>query len=286
MPAMPRILRSTVPVWASEMTNVSRRGARTPVEGLATVRRVGPTQQVREQLLAAIERGDYPSGSLLPSERVLCETFGVSRVSVREAISGLEALGLVRVQHGRGAFVGSPASHLYSGPFAKYLEAHRDEVLELLKVRGALDELAAEEAASRGSEEGVARMVAANEAFRLATEASDQDFERLAALDVAFHVSIAQCSGGDLLPKLLVELNGLLAESRRLTLADRARAERSAKEHQRIADAICAHDPGTARRAAARHMRAIRTLVMKVNPAIGGELATDEVAIEDGSVAP
>ncbi len=268
------------------MSQVIRRGARAPVEGLATVRRVGPTQQVREQLLAAIERGDYPPGSLLPSERVLCETFGVSRVSVREAISGLEALGLVRVQHGRGAFVGSPASDLYSGPFAKYLEAHRDEVLELLKVRGALDELAAEEAASRGTEEGLARMVAANDAFRIATEAPDQDFERLATLDVAFHVSIARCSGGELLPNLLVELNGLLAESRRLTLADRARALRSAKEHQRIADAICAHDTAAARRAAARHMRAIQALVVKVNAAagVGGPVAV--AAVGDGSMAP
>ncbi|MHB1885359.1 MAG: FadR/GntR family transcriptional regulator [Acidimicrobiales bacterium] len=240
-------------------------GASSPTHGLATVRRVGPTQQVREQLLSAIERGDFPPGSLLPSERVLCETFGVSRVSVREAISGLEALDLVRVQHGRGAFVGSPASNLYAGPFAKYLESHREQLLELLKVRGALDELAAEEAALSGSEEGLARIVEAHEAFRLAIEAQDQDFERLAALDVAFHVSIAQCSGGQLLPKLLVELNGVLGESRRLTLADHARAIRSAKEHERIVAAISAHDASGARKAAARHIRAIWALVVKVN---------------------
>ncbi len=263
------------------MNAPTRRGARPSPEGFATIRRVGPTQQVREQLLAAIERGDYPPGSLLPSERMLCETLGVSRVSVREAISGLEALGLVRVQHGRGAFVGSPASDLYAGPFGKYLEAHRDEVLELLRVRGALDGLAAEEAALRGNDENRARMVEAHEAFRLATEASDQDFDRLAALDVAFHVSIAQCAGGALLPKLLVELNGLLAESRRLTLADRARAVRSAKEHQRIADAICAGDAAAARRAALRHMSAVQALVMKVNPAA----APAPSRLGDGSAA-
>ena len=267
------------------MSKVTGHGSRAPVEGLATVRRVGPTQQVREQLLAAIERGDYPSGSLLPSERVLCETFGVSRVSVREAISGLEALGLVRVQHGRGAFVGSPASNLRSGPFAKYLEAHRDEVLELLKVRGALDELAAEEAALHGSEESLARMVAANEAFRLATEAPDQDYERLAVLDVAFHVSIAQCSGGILLPKILMQLNGLLEESRRLTLANRSRAVRSAREHQRIVDAIRGHDARAARRAAARHMRAIRALVVRVNPTVRSPVPQSELAVGDEALA-
>ncbi|MHB1553695.1 MAG: FadR/GntR family transcriptional regulator [Acidimicrobiales bacterium] len=221
-------------------------------------------RQVREQLLAAIERGDYPPGSMLPSERQLCEAFGVSRVSVREAISGLEAVGLVRVQHGRGVFVGSPASSLSTGSFAKYFEAHRDELLELLKVRGALDELAAEEAALHHNDEALARMVEANEAFQRATEGQDQDFERLATLDVAFHLSIADCSGGQLLPTLLAKLNGMLGESRRLTLASRPRALRSAKEHQRIVDAICAGDASAARRAAARHMGAIRELLVKL----------------------
>ncbi|MCG2799991.1 MAG: GntR family transcriptional regulator, partial [Cellulomonas sp.] len=68
---------------------------------LTSIKRVGPTQLVREQLLVAIESGAYAPGSALPSERVLCETFGVSRVSLREAIAGLEATGLITVQHGR-----------------------------------------------------------------------------------------------------------------------------------------------------------------------------------------
>lgn len=86
---------------------------------------------------------------------------------------------------------GRPSSELNTGAFAKYLESHREELLELFKIRGALDELAAEEAALSGSE-GLARIAEASEASRLTTEAQGQGFERPAALDVAFHVSIAQ----------------------------------------------------------------------------------------------
>lgn len=231
-----------------------------PSHGLSSVRRVGPTEQVRDQLLAAIQRGDFPPGSMLPSERVLCETFGVSRVSVREAISGLEAIGLVKVRHGRGAFVRSSLADP-EGPFVKYLELHREELLELIKVRGALDELAVEEAAVRGTDDGLANMVAAQDAFAAAV-ASD-DLADMAARDVAFHVSIARSSDGNLLPELLVELNQLLEESRRLTLSARGRSMQSVQEHQAIVEAILAKDGPGARMAVARHIFSVQGWITK-----------------------
>lgn len=236
--------------------------AKASLHGLSSVRRVGPTEQVRDQLLAAIERGDFQPGSLLPSERVLCETFGVSRVSVREAISGLEAVGLIRVQHGRGAFVRSGLAD-HEGPFVKYLELHRDELLELLQVRGALDELAAEEAALHGTEMGLARMVEARDAFEAAVESND--VAQMAACDVAFHVSIARCCDGHLLPQLLIELNDILEESRRMTLASSGRSHRSVVQHAAIADAILAKDARGARRAVARHIGSVRAWIQKFN---------------------
>jgi GntR family transcriptional regulator, transcriptional repressor for pyruvate dehydrogenase complex len=230
--------------------------------GLSSVRRVGPTEQVRDQLLTAIQRGDFPPGSMLPSERVLCETFGVSRVSVREAISGLEAVGLVKVRHGRGAFVRAGLADP-EGPFVKYLELHREELLELLKVRGALDELAAEEAALHGTPEGLAEMIERRDAFATAVE--NNDLSQMAASDVAFHVSIARCSTGQLLPELLVELNAVLEESRRMTLAGPGRSAQSVKEHEAIVEAIMAGDARGARRAVARHINSVRGWVLKFN---------------------
>src|SRR5215469_9811509 len=145
-----------------------------PKNGLRLVQHVSPTQQVREQLLAAIESGEFAAGSLLPSERVLCATFGVSRVSVREAIAGLEAMGLVSVQHGRGAFVRDRVATRYAGPFGKYLEPHRDELIELLKVRGALDELTAEEAALHATAEGLSKVAEACRRFNEAAQRSEE----------------------------------------------------------------------------------------------------------------
>ncbi|MGH3473114.1 MAG: FadR/GntR family transcriptional regulator, partial [Nocardioidaceae bacterium] len=225
------------------------------------IKRVSPTQEVREQLLAAIESGEYQPGSLLPSERLLCESFGVSRVSVREAIAGLEAMGLVTVQHGRGAFVRESVNDQYAGPFGAYLEQNRAQLIELLGVRGALDELAAEEASLHGTSDGLTDLTSALAAFSHAVRLGKRDFGELAQLDVAFHLAIARAAGGQLLPRLLDDLNEILDESRRMTLSVRGQLDRSVKQHQVIADAIFAGDVKRARRAANLHTKAIREWV-------------------------
>jgi GntR family transcriptional repressor for pyruvate dehydrogenase complex len=239
---------------------MANKGQKKNVFAFTAISRVGPTQQVREQMFAAIERGDYLPGSALPSERVLCETFGVSRVSVREAIAGFEATGLIVVRHGRGAFVREGMSDQYAGPFGKYLEMHREEILELLKVRGALDELAAEQASLRGTETELEKITAAHEAFKQAV-VDGAAVALLARLDVAFHMSIAEAAGGALLPSLLKDLNGILADSRQISLSRPGRPVRSSEQHQAILQAILTRDTKTARRAVSDHLTSTRELV-------------------------
>ena len=61
-------------------------------------------EQVRNVLIHAIEAGEFPDGRL-PTEPQLCERFDVSRITVRRAVSDLEAMGIVQRQQGRGTFV-------------------------------------------------------------------------------------------------------------------------------------------------------------------------------------
>ena len=62
-------------------------------------------QQVADDLRAAIKRGEYAAGSLLPSQPELARRYGLNQTSINRAIAVLRAEGLVRVEHGRGAFV-------------------------------------------------------------------------------------------------------------------------------------------------------------------------------------
>jgi DNA-binding GntR family transcriptional regulator len=66
--------------------------------------------QVVAEIKARIERGDYPPGSLLPSEHQLVAEFGVSRPTIVKSLSELRTGGWIETQQGRGSFVrGRPA---------------------------------------------------------------------------------------------------------------------------------------------------------------------------------
>lgn len=62
-------------------------------------------RQISDVLADEIASGTTAAGDRLPTEPVLMERFGVSRFTVRQALSSLEARGLIRVEQGRGAFV-------------------------------------------------------------------------------------------------------------------------------------------------------------------------------------
>jgi len=62
-------------------------------------------QSIAAEIVALIEKGEFPPGSRLPGERDLAERLGVSRVTVREAEIALEAQGLITIKTGSGVYV-------------------------------------------------------------------------------------------------------------------------------------------------------------------------------------
>lgn len=65
-------------------------------------------RQLMQRLRADIAGGVYPAHSRIPSEQELCETYGVSRVTVRKALGELTQEGLLKRQQGKGTFVSIP----------------------------------------------------------------------------------------------------------------------------------------------------------------------------------
>ncbi|AUS97885.1 GntR family transcriptional regulator [Clostridium thermosuccinogenes] len=61
--------------------------------------------QLKKILLEKIKSGEYAAGSLIPSERELCETLGISRMTVRQALNQLVSEGILYREKGRGTFV-------------------------------------------------------------------------------------------------------------------------------------------------------------------------------------
>ena len=84
--------------------------------------------QLKCALMNAIESGEWQSGEQLPNEGKLAETFGVSKITVRQALKELADLGYVRREQGRGTFISQPK--LDQGPreltsFSEEMRRHR-----------------------------------------------------------------------------------------------------------------------------------------------------------------
>jgi DNA-binding FadR family transcriptional regulator len=245
---------------------ISTNGEQSAVPAFKSLARMSPTQQIREQLLGEIMSGTFKPGDILPSERALCEMFEVSRVSVREAIAGLEAMGVVHVQHGRGCFVAAGAADRFSGPFGNWLKRNHDQMIDLLKVRGALDGLAAFEMARIADRKALARLESVHRDYSAVVEREGRlELNELVNLDVRFHATIAVESKSQLLSDLLTELSTHIADSRRLTFLGEGQPQRSRREHQAIVDAIRSKDPEAAKYQAAQHIASVQQWLEK-NP--------------------
>lgn len=69
-------------------------------------------KKVIDDLKTLIEKGAYKKGELLPSENDLCKTYSTTRVTVRQALTGLMNMGYITRRHGKGSIVSEPKQGL------------------------------------------------------------------------------------------------------------------------------------------------------------------------------
>lgn len=90
--------------------------------------RIPMYRMIEEDLLGQIERGDLPRSSQLPSETALAEQYGVSRMTVRQALDRLESARLLVRQQGSGSFVaGTPGLVRRVGRLRSFSEELADD---------------------------------------------------------------------------------------------------------------------------------------------------------------
>ena len=78
--------------------------------------------RIRRRIKECIERGIYPTGSMIPSENELAEEFGTTRLTIRSAVDELVRRGQIRRVRGKGAFVAQkvPVAYERTGGFRAF----------------------------------------------------------------------------------------------------------------------------------------------------------------------
>lgn len=209
-------------------------------------------EQVVQQIQEAIQHGDLAPGERLPAERELSASFSVSRGVVREAIKVLHATGLVEARQGSGTYVRPDPLPSITRSLILSVEPEEKSVARLFEFRRCLETFAAREAASRRSDDA-ARMLT-DEAEATARAAATTDIHAFGTADRRFHHCIYDQADNRYLAVALGAIRELQRDVVRLFAVFPGSMKVAAEHHQRVADAIRAHDPDTAATAMDAHV--------------------------------
>lgn len=161
--------------------------------------RVSLARHVQQQVLNYIAEAGLREGDRLPTEPEMCEMFGVSRTAVREGMKYLEILGVVSVERGRGTFLRSfDVGALLSNLPMQLLFRPRD-ILEVVRVRQALEEFCLEQAIVRATDAELEELGKWVQAMKERADAG----EPMEAEDIAFHRQLARMADTRLLLTIL-----------------------------------------------------------------------------------
>lgn len=207
------------------------------------------SDKVADALTQSILDGQLHVGDKLPSERELCEQFGVSRPVVREAVRSLIAKGLLADHPRRGHVVAALEPEAVSESLMLFVRGRELDYGKLLEIRAVLEVEAAGLAAERATDEQVAALDAACARLIDGMQARDA-----AEVDVAFHKAIADATGNEYFPLLIDSLREVLIDAQLPTLADPKIVGTARRAHRKILKAIAAHEPDAARDAMRAHL--------------------------------
>lgn len=215
------------------------------------------SDEVAKQLEDWIIHEGFQVGARLPTEKDLCERFGVSRAVIREAISRLKAEGCIRTRQGSGAYLASlPGEGSFRLVVADEVVAGRvpRELSDVFEMRLIIETGATELAAIRRTSSDIRRIGQSLERMEQALIAG----EDAVAADDEFHVAIAAATHNPQLERFQAFMGHQLSRSRAPTWDGEGhavgRAGQAQQEHRCIFEAIAAGDPEAARAAASRHV--------------------------------
>jgi GntR family transcriptional repressor for pyruvate dehydrogenase complex len=224
------------------------------------------SELVLQHIRMQIESGKYALGSKLPTVDDFADSYQVGRSTIREALSGLKAMGWVRIRHGGGSFV---AEELPRGSEAEEASGifYKTELLqEVLEVRKFIEAGCAALAAERRTDEDLREL----EQKLQQMEASLGDEEASNQGDYQFHLSIARASHNTLFIAMMESMNDRLQasmkESRRLWFfSDRSTAEMLLQEHILIYEAIRKQDKQLAEERMKSHISKVEQVVQRLS---------------------
>ena len=221
------------------------------IASLSPVERNSLADQVAKKILDLVRTGILKPGDQLPPERDLAQMLQVSRPSLREAMRGLQILGVVKTRQGGGAYISSLDAADLLGPLQFLITLNALNVDALYESRLLIDGGIARMAAERLSNADIDRLKAMVELqARLVTDPIG-----FRVSDLEFHRTIMEATSNPFLVRVSHSLYVLGMEYRRIAAETPGVLQQSLADHQAIVAAFAARDPDAAQSTMQIHMQ-------------------------------
>jgi GntR family transcriptional repressor for pyruvate dehydrogenase complex len=223
-------------------------------------RRVRSFDDVLEQLREAILSGHIRPGEKLPNERELCETFGVGRPTLREALRSLEAVGMIEVRPGKsgGSYAVTPSESTVGDALAALVNLRGASLEDLAEFRVDFEAENASWAARRADAGDVTALeTAVSEAYLAAADPAT--LADVAMIDVCWHEALARATKNRLRIAIALGIREAVIRRHSAVLQPAAAGEHAAAIPDDIAAvtrAVVAGDAESARRLMREHIDA------------------------------
>ena len=210
------------------------------------------SSSISEQIRAAIVGGKLTEGERLPPERELAEQFGVSRVTVRDALRALEAMGLIEVRVGArgGAFVTAPTGSVVAQTMSDMMMMGVLTPEDIVEARLVVELGTVTLAASRATDETLEPLRDLDRRARAALASNTYTRE----LSWEFHGLLALVARNGALEGLTQSFRSSLSMHPIRTREGTKSHELTVEEHGRILASLERRDGATARRELAAHL--------------------------------
>ncbi|MDQ7070576.1 MAG: FCD domain-containing protein [Rhodobacterales bacterium] len=220
---------------------------------------------VTRQIEKLILRGILRPGERLPSERELSERLGVSRPSLRDAISGLQNKGLLVSKAGAGIFVTDVLGSAFSDALIALFAGHDEAVFDYISFRRDMEGLAGERAARLGSDTDLAVIQSVFDKMEAAHAKRDPTDE--ARFDADFHLAIIEASHNVIMLHMMRSMYQLLREgvfyNRKIMFKQRITRDDLLDQHRAINTALQARDPMATKTAIIDHLDYVESALTK-----------------------
>ena len=225
------------------------------LKGLDPVTRSTLSEQVAKRLAARIASGDWRPGDKLPSEAKLCKALDVGRSSLREALTSLAFIGLIRVLAGGGSYVAEHPSAYFTSPWLNNGKLTNEKSLgEFVEARLILETELAGLCAERVTVkelDHIGRLVGQ-------MKASTHNAEEFSKLDLSFHLSMGCAAKNEVLNKIL---SSVREQTMELIIKSHLLEEgmgNALRDHIKILATFQERNPSKAREAMRHHLQSFQ----------------------------